>query len=187
MRKIPRRSSSTSKRAQKDSKHKGWTSCPAPGSNWWPSGYESDALTNWASRARAYIWWCQKEILTWLWKLGVILASLDKWPPGNKIWLDGLLGAVDENQTPDTKNSKSGTFSAFLPSSNLSRRCPGSGMSMSTLAIMLELNNCGTTTTTSNKRSCSKKWTTSGQNCVFPVFPAKNLARFCHAVLDFRE
>ena len=117
MRKIPRRSSSTSKRAQKDSKHKGWTSCPAPGSNWWPSGYESDALTNWASRARAYIWCCQKEILSWLWKLGVILASLDKWPPGNKIWLDGLLGAVDDNQTPDTKNSKSGTFSAFLPSS----------------------------------------------------------------------
>jgi len=38
-----------------------------------------------------------------------------------------------------------------------------------------------------NKRSCSKKWKTSGQNCVFPVFPAKILARFCHAVLDFRE
>jgi len=38
-----------------------------------------------------------------------------------------------------------------------------------------------------NKRSCSKKWKKSGQNCVFPVFPAKILARFCHAVLDFRE
>jgi hypothetical protein len=29
-----------------------------------------------------------------------------------------------------------------------------------------------------NKRSCSKKWKKSGQNCVFPVFPAKILARF---------
>ena len=38
-----------------------------------------------------------------------------------------------------------------------------------------------------NKRSCSKKWKISCQNCVFPVFPAKTLAQFCHAVLDFRE
>ena len=42
-------------------------------------------------------------------------------------------------------------------------------------------------TLANNKRSCSKKWKKSGQNCVFPVFPAKILARFCHAVLDFRE
>jgi len=36
-------------------------------------------------------------------------------------------------------------------------------------------------------RSWSKKWKISCQNCVFPVFPAKTLAQFCHAVLDFRE
>jgi len=42
-------------------------------------------------------------------------------------------------------------------------------------------------TLANNKRSCSKKWKQSGQNCVFPVFPAKILWRFCHAVLDFRE
>ena len=34
-----------------------------------------------------------------------------------------------------------------------------------------------------------KKWKISGKKCVyvFPVFTAKKLARFCHAVLDFRE
>ena len=38
------------------------------------------------------------------------------------------------------------------------------------------------------KRSCSKiSKKTPGQNCVFLVFPAKKLARFCHADLDFRE
>ena len=42
-------------------------------------------------------------------------------------------------------------------------------------------------TLANNKRSCSKKWTISGQNCVFPVFRATNLTRSCHAVLDFRE
>ena len=33
----------------------------------------------------------------------------------------------------------------------------------------------------------AKKVEILAQNCVFPVFPAKDLARFCHAVLDFRE
>ena len=42
-------------------------------------------------------------------------------------------------------------------------------------------------TPANNERSCSKNWKVSSQNCVFPVFPAKDLARFCHAVLDFRE
>jgi len=32
-----------------------------------------------------------------------------------------------------------------------------------------------------------KKRKNSAQNRVFPVFPAKKLALFCHAVLDFRE
>ena len=32
-------------------------------------------------------------------------------------------------------------------------------------------------TLANNKRSCSKKWKLSGQNCVFSVFPAKILSR----------
>ena len=34
-----------------------------------------------------------------------------------------------------------------------------------------------------------KKWKISAQKCVSPIyiFPAKDLARFCHAVLDFTE
>ena len=36
-----------------------------------------------------------------------------------------------------------------------------------------------------HKRSCRGEF--SAQNCVFLVFPAKKLARFCHAVLDFHE
>jgi len=37
-------------------------------------------------------------------------------------------------------------------------------------------------TLANNKRSCSKRWKTSGQNCVFTaVFPAKILAQFYHA------
>ncbi len=43
-------------------------------------------------------------------------------------------------------------------------------------------------TLANNKRACSKKWEILGQNYVVLVFPAINLlARFCRAVLEFRE
>ena len=46
-------------------------------------------------------------------------------------------------------------------------------------------------TLANNLRACPKKREISGQNSkfklLFSVFPARNLSRFCHAVLDFRE
>ena len=43
---------------------------------------------------------------------------------------------------------------------------------------------CRLSRTTSDPAQKSEK---KGLNCVIPVFPAKKWARFCHAVLDFRE
>ena len=60
--------------------------------------------------------------------------------------------------------------------------------SSSSSAVFVKNSVTPMSTLANNKRSCWKKWKKTCQNGVyFPVFPAKFFARFCHAVLDFRE
>tara|TARA_B100000524_G_scaffold66059_1_gene30474 strand:- start:319 stop:570 length:252 start_codon:yes stop_codon:yes gene_type:complete len=76
-----------------------------------------------------------------------------------------MLSPTFEKQISDPKFSSS-SFSAFL-SEILSRRCRLSR-------------------TTSDPAKKVKKISPK-LRVIFPFFPAKNLARFCHAVRDFRE
>jgi hypothetical protein len=80
---------------------------------------------------------------------------------------EGFLG-----NSPEKKNSKKLAQNGYY---SFSAAFVGNSVTpMSTLA--------------NNKRACSKKWEILGQNYVVLVFPAINLlARFCRAVLEFRE
>jgi len=57
--------------------------------------------------------------------------------------------------------------------------------SSSSLAVFVGNSVTPMSTLANNKRSCSKKW--KNQRLKLCVFPAKKLARFCQAFLDFRE
>ena len=100
--------------------------------------------------------------------------------------------------TPPQNNCFSAAKKRKFPTENAKRDCARPLLkknlrpkffSSSFLAVFVGDSITPMSTLAHNKRSCSKKWKKIGQNsnCVFPVFPAKILARFCHAVLDSRE